>query len=420
MNRMINMYVHLKNVKEMKELSLGNAEKNKLIYRASDNRYYADDCYIQEDMVNCCTPSLAGIVEPGSSVLDVGCAQGVMGRLLKNKYCKVYGIEINAEALKDARESKNYVDVFDFNIENPVRDSEEYQKYNQITEEFDYIVLSNVLEHLVNPSNALIEVSRKLKNGGRILVSMPNVAHADIVLNLLNGIFNYNDMGLLDNSHLRFFTKSSFLQWIEDFNDYSDDVNFDCEYIGGVSYDSDYTLALKSKRSLFYSLLEANPDFNVLQHDFILIKRDKGTVTPMLEALLHESSVNSVAIMENALKGVFPVPDAVDAGKGVPLFSLCRGERELYEQRVKALESKCNELESKCNELEFKRNELEFKHNELEFKRNDLEFRRSELERKYNEETANLNNARSEIEKIKNSRSWKLMQPLRSLRSHLK
>jgi 2-polyprenyl-3-methyl-5-hydroxy-6-metoxy-1,4-benzoquinol methylase len=71
---------------------------------------------------------------------------------------------------------------------------------------YDAIVFGDILEHLRNPGQVLVRLSSLLKPGGKILISLPNIANIWVRLNLLFGRFNYSRVGILDESHLRFFT----------------------------------------------------------------------------------------------------------------------------------------------------------------------------------------------------------------------
>ena len=64
-----------------------------------------------------------------------------------------------------------------------------------------------------------------LKDNGKILVSIPNIAHYDIIRGLFNDQFNYSKVGILDNTHIRFFTKKLFAQFIDEINDYWNILN---------------------------------------------------------------------------------------------------------------------------------------------------------------------------------------------------
>ncbi len=77
---------------------------------------------------------------------------------------------------------------------------------------FDYIIFGDVLEHLHQPAAVLENMKRYLKPGGAILASIPNIMHISIVSNLLNGYWTYEDSGILDKTHLRFFTKNEIVR----------------------------------------------------------------------------------------------------------------------------------------------------------------------------------------------------------------
>ena len=81
---------------------------------------------------------------------------------------------------------------------------------------FDVIILGAVLEHLKNPDQVLIRICRCLKDGGKVIISMPNVANWYIRLHLLLGNFDYQDRGIMDRTHLRFFTWKTFQQLLRD------------------------------------------------------------------------------------------------------------------------------------------------------------------------------------------------------------
>ena len=70
---------------------------------------------------------------------------------------------------------------------------------------FDYIIVADVLEHLINPLPVLNKLKNYLNKSGKIIISLPNISHCSIKLSLLNGTFNYYECGILDETHLRFF-----------------------------------------------------------------------------------------------------------------------------------------------------------------------------------------------------------------------
>jgi 2-polyprenyl-3-methyl-5-hydroxy-6-metoxy-1,4-benzoquinol methylase len=134
-------------------------------------------------------------------VLEVGPATGYVTKVLQQRGCHVWCIENDAEAAKVAAEFCERmvvanVEAVDFKSTFP-------------EERFDVVTFGDVLEHLVDPMGVLTRVKDILKPGGHVVASVPNVAHASIRLSLLRGQFQYAEMGLLDRTHLRFFTRES-------------------------------------------------------------------------------------------------------------------------------------------------------------------------------------------------------------------
>jgi len=141
--------------------------------------------------------ALRGEKEP-VRILDAGTASGYLGKVWRSNGHFVAGIEFNAETGEEARQ---YYDVFEIaNLE-----TYEFPAHR----EFDYIVFADVLEHLRNPAAVLRRCIPCLKESGKIVISVPNVANWMIRLSLLFGKFDYMDRGILDRTHLRFFTSRS-------------------------------------------------------------------------------------------------------------------------------------------------------------------------------------------------------------------
>ncbi|WP_339278959.1 methyltransferase domain-containing protein [Paenibacillus sp. FSL W8-1187] len=139
-------------------------------------------------------------------VLEVGCACG--GTLLKIKHlypeAELYGIELNEAS---ARIAATFANVRAENIEHELSFPEEF---------FDYIVFADVLEHLYDPWKVLQNMIGHLKPRGAMLVSLPNVMHHSVLKDLLNGNWTYADAGLLDRTHVRFFTKTEMIRMFRD------------------------------------------------------------------------------------------------------------------------------------------------------------------------------------------------------------
>ena len=152
----------------------------------------------------------SGIVElydGEEMVLDIGCGSGALGAVLKsiNPRVTVYGVDVSRAAALEARDVLYRFDLLDL-------DSQELPHYDQ---RFDLIILADILEHLKRPDLLMLQLHRLLTHNGSILVSIPNVAHIRIRIMLLRGEFEYSDKGILDRTHLRFFTKKTLLELVK-------------------------------------------------------------------------------------------------------------------------------------------------------------------------------------------------------------
>lgn len=145
--------------------------------------------------------AIAGLITPGARVLEMGCAMGYMTRHLTEQLgCKVTGVEINAEEAAQAEPFAERVVVAD--LADP-------RTWELIGDGYDYIIYADVLEHLVDPWEALRRTKDLVADGGSVLASIPNIAHYKIRLGMMMGRFDYANYGILDDTHLRFFTRKS-------------------------------------------------------------------------------------------------------------------------------------------------------------------------------------------------------------------
>lgn len=145
-------------------------------------------------------PGVASMAPAGlAHALDVGCSGGALGVYLKSQcgYQEVVGIEYSGSAAENARKYLDDVYVGDAcRIDLP-------PKYHG---HFDLIVYADVLEHLVDPWGVVEKHKNYLKGDGYMLASVPNLRNLFVILQLLLGRFDYTELGLLDRTHLRFFT----------------------------------------------------------------------------------------------------------------------------------------------------------------------------------------------------------------------
>jgi 2-polyprenyl-3-methyl-5-hydroxy-6-metoxy-1,4-benzoquinol methylase len=137
----------------------------------------------------------------GRRLLDVGAADGFLAEVLTARGFEVTCLERDPGLAAAAAGKCRRVIVADLEREAPPLDAP-----------FDAIVCGDVLEHLADPARALALLRAHLREDGLLLVSVPNVAHLWVRLGLLLGRFEYADRGILDRTHLRFFTRRTFLR----------------------------------------------------------------------------------------------------------------------------------------------------------------------------------------------------------------
>lgn len=152
---------------------------------------------------------IVSLVPPATRVLEFGCATGYMTEVLKNRLgCTVVGIEIDRDAAALAEQYAERVIV---------GDAETIDYAAELAgEEFDVVLFADVLEHLKEPADVLRRVRPFIGENGVVVASIPNIAHASVRLALLGGEFRYREWGLLDDTHLRFFTRASIQDLFEE------------------------------------------------------------------------------------------------------------------------------------------------------------------------------------------------------------
>ena len=156
---------------------------------------------------------LSRIPQSASRVLEVGCGSGFLGAAYKtfNPLATYVGVEFVSEVAQSAKERLDDVvcgDVEDPQLAIPLVDGEKY----------DCIVYGDVLEHLRNPWKVLKRHLGLLSDSGIVLACIPNVQHWRVIANLLAGQWPLTDGGIFDRTHLRWFTRSTILEWFRDLN----------------------------------------------------------------------------------------------------------------------------------------------------------------------------------------------------------
>lgn len=137
-------------------------------------------------------------------VLDAGCASGYVGEFVKKGGNYVIGIDGNKRDISTAKKILDEAYVFDL-------EKEDRLKFHN---RFDYIIFSEVIEHLFEPEKVLKKLVGWLKPGGHILITTPNIVHIYYRWNFLLGRFNYKEDTVINRSHVHFFTYNSIKELI--------------------------------------------------------------------------------------------------------------------------------------------------------------------------------------------------------------
>lgn len=142
--------------------------------------------------------TISKILRDGAKILDIGAGNGILARLLMERgfNCTIDGIEPNIYAAEIAK--PYYRNFYVGKVQEFLR---------EIThEKYDYIILADVIEHIPDPLQLLKELCAIIPEHCKITMSLPNVAFGAVRFAVLNGIFDYVDSGILEKTHLRFFT----------------------------------------------------------------------------------------------------------------------------------------------------------------------------------------------------------------------
>jgi 2-polyprenyl-3-methyl-5-hydroxy-6-metoxy-1,4-benzoquinol methylase len=168
-------------------------------YAAKDGAYFAG---VRRDI-------LADLPEDRSArILEIGCGTGATGEaaLASGRAGYYRGVEFDAESAGRARALLS--DVVCANVE--TLDPE------RLGDGYDVLILSEVLEHLIDPWGLMKALLPRLKPGGRVFASSPNISHHRVIRSLLAGRFDYRPEGVMDRTHLRWFTPASYRAMFEE------------------------------------------------------------------------------------------------------------------------------------------------------------------------------------------------------------
>jgi O-antigen biosynthesis protein len=147
------------------------------------------------------------LIESGDHVLDVGCSYGSFAKRLVQKGCVVDGVENYPPAIKVAKSIHN--EIYEIDLNN-------YSELSKVIKKYDVISFLDVLEHCIDPSEVLSELKKNLTPKGKIYISVPNIVNLIDRISILRGRFEYEEYGVMDKTHVRFFTRKTAIQLVAD------------------------------------------------------------------------------------------------------------------------------------------------------------------------------------------------------------
>jgi predicted TPR repeat methyltransferase len=139
----------------------------------------------------------------GGVLLDLGAAGGELGSAVRDHFDRTIGFEYNVDCVGQLAGRFDQIVIADL------------EKVKSLPRNVRAIVLADVIEHLRDPATALKLVRRALADDGHMFVSVPNIANITVRLGLLFGVFEYRDRGILDYTHLRFYTMRTIKREVE-------------------------------------------------------------------------------------------------------------------------------------------------------------------------------------------------------------
>lgn len=170
-------------------------------YENKQESYYNN---IRHDLIN-----FIGKINKNAKFLEIGAAYGATLHFLKENAIasEVVGVEL----FQDNENLNRYKPLDDFYFGDvETINLDKYQNY------FDFIILADVLEHITEPKNVLEKIKNVLNNNGEVIISMPNVRHYSSFIKIfIKGNFKYEESGIFDYTHARFYCKSDMISLFE-------------------------------------------------------------------------------------------------------------------------------------------------------------------------------------------------------------
>lgn len=245
------------------------------------------------------------VIQRNSTVLELGPAVGNLTKhLFEEKECAVDIVELDDEAGMEAQNFAREAIIGD--CKGNLNKDLWYELLKK--RKYDYIIALDVLEHLENPKHVLVLLKELLNDRGKIVLSIPNVAHNAIILELLKNEFPYSDLGLLDKTHVHFFSYNTVIQMVQEVGLHITLIDSIQKVIGDTEFNCSYTeLPIEVEH-----YLRTRKNGDVYQFLLVLEKEKGELINHVEEGILEDSLYESKVLVDGLLKNLVSVKSRLD------------------------------------------------------------------------------------------------------------
>lgn len=233
------------------------------MFRRNEKTYVIGDESIDKILSDPAQPlgQIARILPDDATVLDIGAGNGMLGRVLQRA-----GKRVTIDAIEPSEFAAKLAAPFYRTVYHGY--AQEHSEVIRATR-YDFIVLADVIEHVPDPAAFLSDILQNLSGATRLIVSIPNIAFGGVRLALLNGAFDYVDSGLLERTHLRFFTLASARRLFSYLNVYPERILS----LERSFYRMEFSRNLLGASPLTILNLARKPDARAYQYLFVLTQK---------------------------------------------------------------------------------------------------------------------------------------------------
>ncbi len=372
-------------------------------------------------------------IKDGSKVLEIGPASGAMTKIIsEEKKCQVFIVEYDKDCFENA---------IQYAVDGICGDVENEDWINKFkNQKFQYITFVDVLEHLRQPWETLKRASELLAEDGSILISIPNVSHNSVIIQLLNNRFIYQDTGILDYSHLHHFTFTELQNLVESMGYLS--VYLDATYISVGK--NEFDISYKDVDPLIAELLKTRPFGEVYQHIIEIKKKEyveannieienrlgmPKEYVPISEQDMQETTNSTEDIMDILLKDpnfFFSTNEEIsrlrleinDLYNAIPQIENVKNIRNRLFEMQQEVKEKNNHIRVLQNEIDDRNKQITNLQNGIEEEKHSKDYYISQLQSEVEERNLHIKKLDGQIIEIERQRD-KLQGDIRKVQKNL-